>query len=175
MPWTNKRIQKNKLINNNDVIIYEDKTVLNINDVINELKKEYEILEYTIEYNNFFDNILYTLKIIFNINSKDTLIFITVFINDTVNIIINKIKNRLNTCNNIQCDICCNEFIIYKCSKVRITCSQCNLIYCFNCFKNLIIYGNGIIKCPNCRKITDTTLRDSRDIKLFLSMSEAQY
>ena len=32
MTRTNKKIQKNKLINNNDVIIYEDKTVLNIND-----------------------------------------------------------------------------------------------------------------------------------------------
>ena len=139
------------------------------------MKKEYEILEYTIEYNNFFDNILYTLKIIFNINSKDTLIFITVFINDTINIIINKIKKRLNKCNNIQCYICCNEFIFYKLSKIRITCSQCNLIYCFNCFKNIIIHGNGIIKCPCCRKIIDTKLRDIEDIKLFLSMSEAHY
>ena len=60
-------------------------------------------------------------------------------------------------------------------SKICITCSQCNLIYCFNCFKNLVIHGKGIIKCPSCRKLTDTTLRDSEDIKLFLSMSEAQY
>ena len=63
MTRTNKKIQKNKLINNNNVIIYQNKTALNINDVINKLKKEYEILEYTIEYNNnFFDNILYTLR-----------------------------------------------------------------------------------------------------------------
>ena len=174
MTRTNKKIQKTKLINNN-VIIHQDKTILNIDNIINELKKEYEILEYKTEHNNFLNNILYTLKITFIINSKETQIFISVFLNDTSELIINKIKNRLNTCNNIQCDICYNEFITYKCSKVRITCSQCNLIYCYNCFKNLVIYGNGIINCPNCRKITDTTLRDSRDIKLFLSMSEAQY
>ena len=95
MTRTNKKIQTKKLIDNNNVIIHQDKTVLNINDVINELKIEYEILEYTIEYNNFFDNMLYTLKIIFNANSKDTLMFITVFINDTVNIITNKIKINL--------------------------------------------------------------------------------
>ena len=74
------------------------------------MKKAYEILEYKTEHNNFLNNILYTLKITFIINSKETLILITVFINDTINIIINKIKNRLNTCNNIQCDICFNEF-----------------------------------------------------------------
>ena len=78
MTRTNKKIQKNKLINNN-VIIHQDKTILNINDVINELKKEYEILEYKTEHNNFLNNILYTLKITFIINSKETQIFISVF------------------------------------------------------------------------------------------------
>ena len=167
MPRTRKQTKQNKL-NNNRIVIYQENQI-DIDNVINELKQEYEIIQYTTERNNFNNNILYTLKISFIINTKRTFIFITILKKDTVDTIVKKIKNRLETSDNIQCYICCNEFTTYNCSKLRITCSQCNLIYCFNCFKKLVIYGSGIIKCPCCRKITDTTLQDSEYIKLFLN------
>ena len=86
-----------------------------------------------------------------------------------------KVVPRINNYNNIQCDICFNEFINCKHPKTRFICSQCNIVYCFNCFKNLVNYGKGIIKCPNCRKITDTPLINSKHLKMFLEVSEKEY
>jgi len=129
-----------------------------------EKRKEKTILKYE----------FYILKISFIVNTDETLIFINFIIRDTVDLIIDKVKTRLNNHNNIQCDICYNEFINCTYPKTRFICLQCNLVYCFNCSKNLVKYGKGITKCPNCRKITDTTLRNSEHFKLFLEMAEKE-
>ena len=181
MPRTKKQTKHKKLKNNNNVL-YDDQL---INNVIGKLK--YEILEYVIEkkieHKTFLKYVINILKISFIVNTEETLIFITYIIKnvtdltigDTADFIIDNVKTRPNNQNNIQCDICYYAFINCKCHKTCFICSQCNLVYCFNCFKNIVIYCNGIIKCPNCRKVTDTTLRDSEDIKVFLDMAEMEY
>ena len=51
MTRTQKQTKHNKL-KNNEIIIYQENQV-NIDNIINELKKEHKILEYAIEHNNF--------------------------------------------------------------------------------------------------------------------------
>ena len=172
MPRTKKQTKHKKLTKNNDDQF--------INNVIDKLK--YTIITYRMEHKEEQKTILkyeiYTLKISFIVNTDEPLILITIIIkngiDDTADIM-DKVVPRINNYNNIQCDICFNEFIICKHSKTRFICSQCNIVYCFNCFKNLVNYGKGVIKCPNCRIITDTPLRDSKHLKMLLYMQEKEY
>ena len=105
---------------------------MNKNDLITQFKQEYDC-----DREKKYIIILYKLKITFIINTKEILIFVSIFLNDSVDVIINTIKNRLNMCNNIQCDICCNEYRNYLCSKIRITNSQCNFIILYWLFLKL--------------------------------------